>query len=816
MKLNTQKKSVQTGGIRLSTSMKIDMNGKAFNVLSSGIYSNIIPTVVRELSSNAHDAHIKAEQDGDVGKATTPFEVQLPAALDPHFAVKDCGTGLRYFKYSATVTNEHEGESTIYIHGDIRDKIRNIDVLVLNGDTTVDVGALLFDTKDQQTVIRVPGDFEGTDIDVEFDDTLVLYSTYFRSTKEDSNDFTGAFGLGSKTPLAYTDNFLVTNRFNGVMRVYNIMTNENNEPQISLMMSMDTDEPNGLEVKLAVNPDDYASFKDAVVDQLKYFEPLPRILNDKVVFPEIVHRGKHFLIVNGLESTNGSYNRKSHACVGNNAYQIQRVQSNLFRDGNLVLRFAVGEVMVTTSREELKYEDETIELIAERERDAIAEYTKYVMDGIDDKGMSDFKKAEFLNNNHAVLDLSSADVRKKVGNPHYRYTTNRIHIPVSGWGDYTSIAWEENPVFDDNGVEIGRVRTGILKHNCYVNRALRWSTYSRGASKSRKVNGDQCINPTEDTLVFVRDNSYSFLKKINYYLEQENIDHDATVLILDMFSDNSSAVGFEALKSLVSHTCKFVTLSSIKLPKTISTTPTDRCATPTARMYKFGDYFHASKYWTPIYTPLTKIDTENTFVIPAHHGSIEELSNDDQNFLHKFYNSGLPYDTDVTILVLSRVKYEKALTYGFKPATKLVKKLKKSLTIPVELVNKKRLAGAMSEIKNNKILCLFREIGEDCTPELNRDAPVARLLRISELYTKRYGSKNLSTTDKLMQFIPDEKLPAASDFVEKTVDSITKMLYTVNNDLVLLNNMSTYEVRDVNKQEAMVKYANLIFNTGEV
>lgn len=38
-----------------------------------------------------------------------------------------------------------------------------------------------------------------------------VYTTYFESTKTDSNDYIGALGLGSKSPFSYTENFTNAN-----------------------------------------------------------------------------------------------------------------------------------------------------------------------------------------------------------------------------------------------------------------------------------------------------------------------------------------------------------------------------------------------------------------------------------------------------------------------------------------------------------------------------------------------------------------------------------------------------------------------------
>src|SRR5574343_126832 len=47
-----------------------------------------------------------------------------------------------------------------------------------------------------------------------------LYTTYFESTKTQSNDYIGALGLGSKSPFSYTSSFLVTSIFEGVKSTY--------------------------------------------------------------------------------------------------------------------------------------------------------------------------------------------------------------------------------------------------------------------------------------------------------------------------------------------------------------------------------------------------------------------------------------------------------------------------------------------------------------------------------------------------------------------------------------------------------------------
>ena len=47
-----------------------------------------------------------------------------------------------------------------------------------------------------------------------------VYTVLYNSTKTESNEFVGAFGIGAKSPFVYSDNFTVTATKNGVCRVY--------------------------------------------------------------------------------------------------------------------------------------------------------------------------------------------------------------------------------------------------------------------------------------------------------------------------------------------------------------------------------------------------------------------------------------------------------------------------------------------------------------------------------------------------------------------------------------------------------------------
>ena len=191
--------NVTSSNVGVEQKFNIKQTAKAFQILSSGLYSNKILAVVRELSCNAWDAHVAA------GKGDVPIEIKLPTHIDDTFYVKDFGIGLDH------------------------------------------------------------------------DQVMQLYTTYFESTKTDSNDFIGALGLGSKSPFSYTNNFVVESRFNNVKRVYSAFINDAGFPAIVMMGEDATDESNGLTVMFSVKPSDRRAFAEAASEALVYFNPTPII-----------------------------------------------------------------------------------------------------------------------------------------------------------------------------------------------------------------------------------------------------------------------------------------------------------------------------------------------------------------------------------------------------------------------------------------------------------------------------------------------------------------------------------------------------------
>lgn len=198
---------------------------------------------------------------------------------------------------------------------------------------------------------------------------LNIYTTYFESTKTESNQFIGALGLGSKSPFSYTDNFTVTAIKDGTRNVYSAFINGEGVPSVALMHSESTTEANGVEVQFAVTDRyDFDKFRAEAREVYTYFRLRPVVSGGEreFEFRDVEYKDRN--IIPGVHYLAGS--RGSRAVMGNIAYPIDmpNAESNLGSLANLLgcgleMHFDIGELDFQASREGLSYIPQTVEAI---------------------------------------------------------------------------------------------------------------------------------------------------------------------------------------------------------------------------------------------------------------------------------------------------------------------------------------------------------------------------------------------------------------------------------------------------------------------
>lgn len=317
MKVTEQKEDVTVGGAQSTEAFTIKASAKAFSILSSNLYSNVLGAVIRELCTNAFDAHVMTDKAGE------PFVISLPNSLDPTFRVRDFGPGLT----PAEITQ--------------------------------------------------------------------VYTTFFESTKTDSNDVVGCLGLGSKSPFGIADSFSINSYQNGKKTIYSAFLNDARIPTIAKFGEMDTDEEDGLELEVGIKEEDFSSFNREVNSQLKYFIVKPIVKGNSSfewnVDEEYLYEGTNWKMVGG--NNRGRNGDGARVIQGQIAYPIDTnamgkyfenaspvVQEVLKR--NILFAVNIGDVNIAPSREALTYDDRTSENIVKAAEKIVKELPQIIKDKI--------------------------------------------------------------------------------------------------------------------------------------------------------------------------------------------------------------------------------------------------------------------------------------------------------------------------------------------------------------------------------------------------------------------------------------------------
>ena len=93
------------------------------------------------------------------------------------------------------------------------------------------------------------------------EEIISIFCSYGESTKEDSNDFVGALGLGSKSSYCYGDSFMVISYHGGLKTAYNMIIGEDNLGDIIHLYQEEVGaEDTGLEIIVPVKHQDIYKF----------------------------------------------------------------------------------------------------------------------------------------------------------------------------------------------------------------------------------------------------------------------------------------------------------------------------------------------------------------------------------------------------------------------------------------------------------------------------------------------------------------------------------------------------------------------------
>ncbi len=207
-----------------------------------------------------------------------------------------------------------------------------------------------------------------------------IYFNYLDSTKEDTNEYLGAFGIGGKSALAYTHTFYIDTISEGILYHYIFSKQSNGIPAGELLYEESTTEHNGTTIKIPVKENDLKYFHNELDKQLTYF---PNVYvesdwgsfdNDYTIYDKPLYK---YRPDSGLSEI--------HLALGDVPYTIDWTELGMRAIYiPIAIKFNIGELTPTPSRESIVYSKESIKIIKDKINTILSSFVKEYNSSIKD------------------------------------------------------------------------------------------------------------------------------------------------------------------------------------------------------------------------------------------------------------------------------------------------------------------------------------------------------------------------------------------------------------------------------------------------
>jgi hypothetical protein len=280
------------------------------------------------------------------------------------------------------------------------------------------------------------------------EDCMKLYTTFFESTKRESNELTGCLGIGSKVFFCLVDSATITSVYDGKKRIYSSYKDEYGLPQMACLNCVDSDEHNGIEVKINISGRS-GEFIEEAVTVYKYFDNIPDINNEEVLEKISKIKDSYFLVTDDYSFKSGYDDL--YAVMGNVAYHIpDNVLNKCYKDvdGSVkidmydlpcgFIKFDMGDLEFEAGRENLSLNDRTISAIVTKLSDVLIDINGEICNKIEECDGT-YNQAVMANSLSRIAKAFKVDITKY-----------RLPKPSTGFDFYYTNTWNST-VKTDSG-----------------------------------------------------------------------------------------------------------------------------------------------------------------------------------------------------------------------------------------------------------------------------------------------------------------------------------------------------------------------------
>ena len=316
--------------------------------------------------------------------------------------------------------------------------------------------------EDQSFLLHVPSELEpwfeirdyGDGMSPEF--MMDGYASVGESTKSQSNESIGGFGIGRLSFLGWAEQAIVTSFYQGVKYVYNVGYSSAGELDVKLILDIKSDEPSGVSIKFS--PRDNERIDSFVQACREFFytvqSPDPNFVGDGFIIEKPAYQIKTDTYgVRDNSYASASYTSGLNAIMGNVKYPIAIPTLKMdkrFDDFEMLFHskidmfFEIGDVMPLPTRENINMSDgKTISALIKR--------LQHIKEDMFDKNIKDLRECKTLLD--AYMYISNLD--ENVSREYSAFVKARfgkwkgMEISLSSFEINSPVIKVKHPSYDD-------------------------------------------------------------------------------------------------------------------------------------------------------------------------------------------------------------------------------------------------------------------------------------------------------------------------------------------------------------------------------
>lgn len=541
---------------------------------------------------------------------------------------------------------------------------------------------------DKPVVIRIKKDdgyyveFEDFGTGLTKEQVKDVFTVIGESDKRDSNDEIGGFGIGAKSACGYLrgidlNGFIVDTYVDGTHYSY-LITEESNKVTMNNVYTGDTERSNGTIVRIPFLDSDLHSFKSAVNTQLLYFDNIQY----QGLLPNIdytIVKGDHFVISSKRDQLNNYHSLKNsiHACIGQVAYPLDFSQLSIRQYSNkadvpVALKFDVGEIDVTPKREQIEYNDRTIQVIEDKITKCFGELQ------------------EMLQDQHENVD-SIEDSLKHLTNPYKLNIVDEFEIKYPRHFDYDPVIYLPDGGFIESYTHGSVYNIGYSLYNNY-------NTLNGRSKSSLSIN--------EDSLYYIPEDENASHKK-NRWIGKDTGQNSVTLLNRNKnFNLFETSIDEEDIYKAIDSLCDIKDYQDINVPENKNTSTKSTTKKSRDKDEFPIKYLDLEGNWNRSTMKESNINTSHTYVYGARADDDNLKLLSDLRFKFRNYNNSFDNKFVVLKIAKSRFSIFEELPHSYhieeflSENNRIIRRYLNATEYKYKYTNEKIRSGGYSDIKS--------------------------------------------------------------------------------------------------------------------